>query len=106
MGRTIEVKMAKASPDDLKRVREFFQVIEEVIEWGTFFNQYTEHSMEVSDEELVEKIREMWNERGPGVGSSWRRVVTGCEVLINNCCDPDSDVLEWKPELKKLMEPE
>jgi hypothetical protein len=29
----------------------------------------------------------------------WRRVVWGCEILIENCCDPNLDYLALRPEL-------
>jgi hypothetical protein len=29
----------------------------------------------------------------------WRRVVWGCEILIENCCDPNLDYLALKMEL-------
>ena len=28
------------------------------------------------------------------------RVVFGYETLVDHCCDPKADVLEWKPEVK------
>lgn len=28
---------------------------------------------------------------------AFMRVVFGYETLVNNCCDPDKDYLEWKP---------
>ena len=28
---------------------------------------------------------------------SWRRVVFGYAMLVENCCDPTKDFLEWKP---------
>jgi len=30
----------------------------------------------------------------------WRRVVIGCDVLIDNCCDPDKDVLALRPKFQ------
>lgn len=36
---------------------------------------------------------------------SWRRVVHGYQVLFDNCCDPDLDYLEWKPEYKAMIKP-
>ncbi len=42
--------------------------------------------------------------RRQNVMGSWRRVVWGFSILVDNCCDPDSDVLEWSPELRNLIE--
>jgi hypothetical protein len=32
------------------------------------------------------------------------RVIIGYEVLVDNVCDPDLDYLDYKPEIKKLLE--
>jgi hypothetical protein len=32
------------------------------------------------------------------------RVVFGYEILVDNVCDPNLDYLEFKPELKELLE--
>ena len=45
-----------------------------------------------------------WNERGPGVGGAWSRVVLGCQGLIDGCCDPDADTLEWRLDIAAAME--
>jgi hypothetical protein len=34
------------------------------------------------------------------------RILMGYEVLVDNVCDPDLDYLDFKPELKKLLESE
>ena len=100
----IKVKMAKASEDDLRRVREFFQMIEEVVEYGTYTADEDDDPEHIVDSQFAELISRMWNERGPGVGSAWSRVVCGCQMLIANCCDPDADTLEWRPDVAAAME--
>ena len=37
---------------------------------------------------------------GKNFPHGWRRVVWGCEILIENCCDPSLDYLALKPELQ------
>ena len=106
MGRTLEVKMAKASPDDLRIVWEFFEMIEEVIEYGTFTKDDSSEEMVVDSEKFVSMIRERWGKNSPGVATAWCRVVWGCEILISNCCDPGADTLEWRPDIVKAMEGE
>ncbi len=99
------MKMAKASADDLRRVREFFEMLEEVIERRTYTtDEDTGEPQIIDDERLLALIRQMWSERGLGVVSSWFRVVYGCQVLIDNCCDPDADTLEFRPDIAKAME--
>jgi hypothetical protein len=40
---------------------------------------------------------EQRNAKGFPIG--WRRVVWGCDMLIDHCCDPNLDYLALKPEL-------
>lgn len=100
-GRTLEVKMAKPTEEDFSRVREFLDMIEEVMEYGTYTppnDDGEEISEIIGSERLLELIEAAWGGPGQiGVGVSWRRVVWGGKVAIDNCCDPDADVLEWLP---------
>lgn len=103
----IETKVAKADKEDIVRIMDFFLMLEEVIEYGTYTRpnpEEEETSEDVDEERIVELIRAAWGERGPGVGPSWRRVVMGCAVLIDNCCDPDADTLEWRPDVRAFLE--
>jgi hypothetical protein len=103
----IEVKIAKADKEDIDRLTAFFFMLEEMIEYGTYTQPNPDEedvSEEVDDERMVELIRAAWGERGPGVGPSWRRVVLGCAVLIDNCCDPNADTLEWRPDVRAWLE--
>ena len=108
--RTIEVKMAKASKDDIERCRKFFQFIEEFMEYGTHTpenDEVEEDSIDLTDEMFVERLREMWGGRmvrRPGVDTSWNRVVWGCDMLIDNCCDPEADCLELRQDWAKAIE--
>lgn len=100
----VEVKMAKATKDDIQKTIAFFQFIDEFMEYGThtpFNEEVEEDSIDLTDEEFVERLRALWGGRfkPAGVDCSWSRVVFGCEMLIENVCDPNADTLEWKPEL-------
>jgi len=108
MGKTIGMKMAKASKEDIERCIKFFQFIEEFMEYGTHTpenDEFEEDSIDLDDEAFVEKLRELWGGRfkAAAVDCAWTRVVMGCDILIDNCCDPSSDVLEWKPEIAKQL---
>ncbi len=35
---------------------------------------------------------------------AWERTVFGYTVLVDNCCDPDLNYLEWRPEYKKAID--
>lgn len=109
---TIEMKMAKASEDDLKRVEFFFEWLEEVAEARIdIHSQKMDENGElfsplIDDEGAMEKIREEFSRwtRRVTVSDSWRRIVWGMRILLENVCDPDATTLEWNPELKALIE--
>lgn len=108
---TIQVKMAKASKDDIERCRKFFQFVEEFMEYGTHTpenDEVEEDSLDLTDEMFVEKLREMWGGRMVrrlGVDTCWTRVVVGCDMLIDNCCDPEADCLELRQDWEKAIAP-
>ncbi len=105
----VQMRMAKASKDDIQKTIEFFRFIEEYMEYGTHTPQsedVEEESIDLSEEQFVEKLRELWGGafRTSGVDCKWSRVVLGCSILIENCCDPELDYLEWKKEIRELVE--
>jgi hypothetical protein len=108
----VQVKMAKASKDDIQNTIEFFRFIEEFMEYGTHTpeNEETEEeSIDLTDEQFVERLRALWGGRfkPAGVDCMWSRVVFGCQILIDNACDPDADTLEVRPDWAKMIaEPE
>ncbi len=104
MNKTAKMKQAKASGDDIRHVADFFLMLEEVIEHGTYTpvnDNDEEVSEDVDAERLHELIAVMWG--GPGVGLAWRRVVLGYDILVRNCCDPGSKVLEWRPDIVQAL---
>jgi len=107
MGQTCEMKMARATGDDFERVMRFFQMLEEVVEYGTYTppdDENEEVSEDVDDARLSELIHEAWNTTGPGVGSAWRRVVFGGQLAIDQLTDPNCRHLEIRPDIAKAME--
>ena len=108
MNKQIEIKMAKASKEDIQRCIKFFQFVEEFMDYGTHTpenQEFEEDSIDLTNDDFVERLRELWGRRfgPPGVDCSWSRVVNGCDVLIDNVCDPNSDVLEWKTEIAERL---
>lgn len=106
----IEVKMAKASKDDVDRLIKFFEWLETVCDEGVDnskpYDEESDSYPEIEDDEAMEAIKaefSRWTRR-PTVAGSWRRVVWGFATLCDNVCDPSSDVLEWKPEIKAILE--
>lgn len=106
----IQLKMAKASKDDIQKTIEFFRFIEEFMEYGTHTPEnedVEEDSIDLTDEKFVEMLRKMWGGRFKpvGVDCMWSRVVFGCDMLINNCCDPESDCIELRKDWEKAIAP-
>lgn len=101
----LQVKLAKASKDDIQRVIAFFHVIEEYMEYGTFTPEsegFEEDSIDLDPYAFVRLLRGHWNGR-EGVEASWMRVVNGCDVLIDNVCDPDVEVLELRKDWAEVI---
>jgi hypothetical protein len=109
MSTTVPVKMAKASPEDITKVREFFQFLEEYFEYGTHTpenDEVEEESIDLTPEQFMELLSRKWGGRfkPAGVDSAWSRVVFGCEILIQNVCDPDADTLEIRPDWAAILQ--
>lgn len=103
------MKMAKASKDDIQKMILFFQDIQEFMDYGTNTPEnpdFEEESVDLTDEMFVELIRKHWGGRfrPNGVDAAWTRVVHGCDVLIDNCCDPDLDHLEFREDIRNFLE--
>ncbi len=98
------MKMAKASKADIQRVHDFMQFIDEFMEYGAITGD-SDEEITLDDDAFVARLRDMWGHRfGPcKVDASWRRVVFGCDILIDNCCDPNSDTLEWRPDIAMFL---
>lgn len=105
------IRMAKATPEDLKKMHLANQILE------VFFGKWTNYPESITPEDFdhftpKEKsfIKEIFNEDGEvdfqevcrvihslfDCGSHGR-VVMGCEILIDNVCDPNKDYLDYKP---------
>ncbi len=103
------MKMAKASADDVDTLQNFLEWLENYADNGTDNRKPPDDEdgdfPEISDEDAMEYIRSQFSRwtRGATVGTGWRRVVWGFKILFDNCCDPDSDHLEWNAELKAII---
>lgn len=75
--------MAKAPQDEWEKVMRFVNELEDEIKYR-----------QMTDAELG-----AWVRKAPPLS----RTVFGYSVLIDNCCDPDADTLQWKPEIAKLL---
>jgi hypothetical protein len=111
------MRMAKAPQEHVDRLRTWMQFNDELckidptnkLEWDEFKKDW-------EDEEDFNKIIKNCED---DEGFNWEyymdyyqsyisyihmRVIIGYEVLVDNACDPDLDYLDYKPEIKKLME--
>ena len=96
--------MAKASKDDFRRMRDFYLMLEEVIECGTHTPDDGE-PVEATPGLLWDLVHAAWGQRGPGIGAgTWGRVVEGANMLIANCCDPVLDYLDWRKDVREWLE--
>lgn len=96
--------LAKASKEDIKKITIFFQQWDALHDDGWEVDMWDEEEVETlpvkpdSNKRISERdFFRAWHER---ISYRWMRVVRGCDVLIDNCCDPDKDYLDFKPELK------
>lgn len=101
MTRTIEVKMAKPSKDDQRKVFAFMQFLESVFEYREYPDPNDpDASTPVKDDgEAFGRIEDEWDD----ISAAWTRVLLAGEVAIDNACDPALDVLDFKPEIVKAM---
>lgn len=81
------MRMAKASKDDFRVMWSLWraqQMLEQA--WAT-------DNPEAREERCKAIILGRMNQ----IGGGFMRVVMGCEMLIDNCCDPSVDTLAYKP---------
>lgn len=125
------LKMAKADPEEFERVMSFVRVMEALFESRSFFSNEEDWrewddddedkkmllaiEKEVKEEDgtdlngdadnrliLYEFIKRKW--RQANFSGSFGRIIMDADVLIENCCDPNLDYLEFKPEIIAAME--
>jgi len=123
------MRVAKATPEDIKATREFLQFMENLFEVRSFRKRngewediFTEDSDEYKylkriqkelaaekrcepseiDDRLVlyDAITAMYQR----CDLHWNRVLWSADILIYNCCDPDKKYLDWHPFIERAME--
>jgi len=80
------MKMAKATDEEWEKVMQFVNELDDKVNSNGGY---------VENDDLGSWVR---NNMPPMM-----RVCYGYRVLVDNCCDPTSDVLEFKPELARLL---
>ncbi|HUT91885.1 MAG TPA: hypothetical protein VMY37_20490 [Thermoguttaceae bacterium] len=104
------MKIARATFDDMQRMFAFFNDLEEAfgdvddleVAVGQF--QLLRFVPAVDREAIGEIVTKHWGTDGPGVRTSWSRVLYGMDTLLRNCTDPDADTLEWRRDIRDWLE--
>lgn len=78
------LQMAKAPAEEWEKVMKFVNELESELKYH-----------EKTNDELGEWVRK----NAPPM----TRTVFGYSVLVDNCCDPNADTLQWKPEIAAAM---
>jgi hypothetical protein len=110
------IKVAKATADEFNRVRSFVEAMEALFDGRGFFAaDWRDWPDDDEDKKLMRKIvTEMeYDEeddmvvlefvkrkfRKANFSGSFGRILFNCETLIDNCCDPELDYIEFKPSI-------
>ena len=111
-----KLTVAKAHDFEFELVRDFINIMENLFdqrggfveEWWTWPDD-DEYKMELrkiqkeldceeeDDQVLLEFVRSRF--RKANYCGSFGRILFDCETLIENCCDPNLDYLEFKPSI-------
>ncbi len=109
------MQLAKASKEDIEKLSDFFNQWEllESEGWHISEEVYDEETLERLADFLPDKFKDSWGDVNADqvriaffkkwlseLDWRWRRVVIGCDVLIDNCCDPDKDHLALHPKFQ------
>lgn len=88
------MNMARAKQSDFEAVDRLESVIACMTENHVFPSEIDDESVPRDDinERLGEFVKDWWEQ----YSASWFRVVFGAKTAIENACDPDSDILEFK----------
>ena len=112
------MRMAKAPQEHVDQLRIWMQFNDELMkidptyfkEWEEFKNDWLEYE---NFNSIIEEIKTedgsfSWEYYASyyqeNISHIWSRILFGFEVLVDNVCDPELDYLDYKKELKQLME--
>ena len=92
----MSMKMARASNEEIEATMDLAANLESLISYGCLSDG--DESVDNLDEEIAKLVRNhlrRW---------SLQRIVFGYQVLVDNCCDPDESALEWRKDIRVLVE--
>lgn len=89
------MKMAKATKEDINALMKLMTTLEQRCdETEPGYKEY-------DDVAIARWIRQAF--RSNSVRTGWRRVIYGCDILIDTVCDPDKGYLDYSPALKQYL---
>ena len=111
------MRMAKAPQEHIDSLRLWLQVTEEIskidptneYEWSEFKNDYED------DESFMKMLNHFEDKNGFNyefyfdyfqrhISHIYGRIIFGFEVLLDNCCDPEKDYLDFNVRIKTALE--
>ena len=112
------MRMAKAPQEHVDQLRIWMQFNDELMKIDpTHFRDWLDFKRDWNEDEAFTKIiLQIEDEEGnfsweyyasyyqENISHIWNRILFGFEVLVDNVCDPELDYLDYKKELKQLME--
>lgn len=110
-----QIRMGKATEKDIESLYDFFHCLEYVN--GSHYTltkdkvkeEYDDGSgflhllLECFDTENYFDYKLFAEMSEKFIGHSWRRVVSNCDILIDNVCDPEKTYLDFKKEIKNAI---
>lgn len=94
------LRMAKSSPEEMEKMLEFFNGLEAIFE-GEFEMDPLDDYATVQEEAVGKYVAEWWEKFLDG---SWSRFYWGFDTMLRSAADPDLTYLEWKPEIKAILD--
>ncbi len=111
------MRVSKASQKSIDKLRAFLQLTEQIskididykADWKDLKNDWED------DEDFSTIIKEIEDENGfnpqlyfdyfkSDISHLYGRILFGFETLIDNCCNPDVDYLDFNDDIKKGLE--
>lgn len=94
------LKMAKSSPEEMEKMLAFFNGLEAIFD-GEFEQSDWGDYEEEQQAALGKYVAEQWEKF---LSHSWARFYWGFDTLLRSAADPELSYLDWKPEIKTILD--
>lgn len=95
------MNIATAKSTEINGLIEFLRDLEHLLTRGSVYHADDDcEETPADDHEAIQLIRRLYEQ----VDLSWQRVMYNCLAMHENCIDPESRHLEWRPDIKAAME--